>query len=161
MNKELRRIQDELAAGRNVLVTTSGVSMEPLLHDKHKKNATRVLIAPSVGACKIGDMPLVRMEEGKYFLHRIIRIEEKQDETYYITRGDNCITTETVPSERVLGVVTDIYYPTHQLSVNDRRYRIYIKIWTIIYPVRKLYKKSRNFCGKCKRFLVAKRKNIG
>ena len=161
MNREFKRIQDELAEGRSVLVTTSGVSMEPLLHDKHKKNATQVLIVPHEGACKVGDMPLVLMRDGRYILHRIVRIEEKRGVFRYLTRGDNCIGTETVAPEQVLGVVTEIYYPKRKITVDDRGYRLYVKMWMIVYPLRKLHKWTRNFCGKCMHIFLAKKKDIG
>ena len=83
MNKELTRIKDELAAGKPVISFTSGVSMEPLLHDKRKKNATHVLILPIQGICKIGDMPLVFMNDGRYILHRIVRVDEKDGKIFY------------------------------------------------------------------------------
>lgn len=161
MNKEISRIKTELEEGRPVLVTTSGVSMEPLLHDKHKKNATQVLIVPITEPCKVGDMPLVLMADGRYILHRIIKIEEELGTIFYITRGDNCITTEKVAAEQVLGIVSEIYYKKCTLRMSDTRYRFYVKMWSIVYPTRKLYKKILNFCGKCKRFLLAKNKNIG
>ncbi len=150
MNKENRRIKDELLAGRTVFLTTTGVSMEPLLHDKSKKNATSVLIAPVRGACKVGDMPLVLMEDGRYILHRIIRIRKEQGQNYYITRGDNCVTTEKITREQVLGIVSEICYPNKTIHVTDMRYRIYAHFWTIIYPVRRLHKKMLSFCRKNK-----------
>ncbi len=157
MSKEISRIKTELDGGRSVLVTTTGVSMEPLLHDKHKKNATQVLIVPNPsGDYKVGDMPLVLMEDGKYILHRIVKIRNEQGDITYVTRGDNCITTEAVKPEQVLGRVSEIYYKKRVLKTTDTRYRVYAKMWSIVYPARMLYKKSRNFCGKCKRFLLAK-----
>ncbi len=158
MNKEISQIKKELAEGRSVLVATSGVSMEPLLHDKRKKNATHVLIVPPSKSFAVGDMPLVLMEDGRYILHRIVKIVQEQGKTYYITRGDNCITTEKVAEEQILGVVTEIYYKKGTLRISDTRYRFYVKIWTYVYPIRRLHKKTRNFCGKCKRFLLAKRR---
>ncbi len=145
-----------------MLVTTSGVSMEPLLHDKHKKNATQVLIVsnPS-GDYKVGDMPLVLMSDGKYILHRIVKIISEQGDITYVTRGDNCITTEQVKPEQMLGIVSEIYYRKRVLKTTDTRYRFYAKMWSIVYPARKLYKNSRNFCSKCKCFLLAKTKKIG
>ncbi len=160
MNKEVSRIKTELKEGRAVLVTTSGVSMEPLLHDKQKKNATQVLIVPITEPCKVGDMPLVLMEDGRYILHRIVKIVEEFGTVFYITRGDNCITTEKVRAEQVLGIVSEIYYKKGTLKTTDTRYCIYAKMWTIVYPARKMHKKTRNFCGKCKHFFLAKVKSI-
>jgi len=145
MNKELTRIKDELAAGKPVISFTSGVSMEPLLHDKRKKNATHVLILPVQGMCKIGDMPLVFMNDGRYILHRIIRVEEKEGKIFYQTRGDNCIGSEYVSQEAVLGVVSEIYYKNKTVKVTDENYNRYVKVWMKLYPIRKVWMRGKGF----------------
>ena len=145
MNKELTRIKDELAAGKPVISFTSGVSMEPLLHDKRKKNATHVLILPVQGICKIGDMPLVFMNDGRYILHRIIRVDEKEGKIFYQTRGDNCIGSEYVSQEAVLGVVREIYYKNKTVKVTDENYNRYVKVWMKLYPIRKVWMRGKGF----------------
>jgi len=145
MNKELTRIKDELAAGKPVISFTSGVSMEPLLHDKRKKNATHVLILPVQGICKIGDMPLVFMNDGRYILHRIIRVDEKEGKIFYQTRGDNCIGSEYVSQEAVLGVVSEIYYKNKTVKVTDENYNRYVKVWMKLYPIRKVWMRGKGF----------------
>ena len=47
MNNEYSNLRKELEAGRSVIIFTTGVSMEPLLHDKRKENATHVLVIPT------------------------------------------------------------------------------------------------------------------
>lgn len=145
MNRELTKIKDELQAGRSVISFTSGVSMEPLLHDKRKKNATHVLIVPVTGTCSIGDMPLVFMKDGRYILHRIIRVDEKGGKVFYQTRGDNCIGSEYVSKDSVFGVVKEIYYKNKTVKVTDKRYNQYVKIWMRSYPIRKIWMKGRGF----------------
>ena len=145
MNKELTRIKDELAAGKPVISFTSGVSMEPLLHDKRKKNATHVLILPVQGICKIGDMPLVFMNDGRYILHRIVRVDEKAGKIFYQTRGDNCIGSEYVSQEAVLGVVSEIYYKNKTVKVTDENYNRYVKVWMKLYPIRKVWMRGKGF----------------
>ena len=145
MNRELTRIKDELEAGRPVISFTSGVSMEPLLHDKRKRNATHVLILPVRGICKIGDMPLVFMNDGRYILHRIVRVDEKDGKIFYQTRGDNCIGSEYVSQESVLGVVSEIYYKNKTVKVTDKNYNQYVKIWMSTYPLRKIWMRGKGF----------------
>ena len=145
MNKELTRIKDELAAGKPVISFTSGVSMEPLLHDKRKKNATHVLILPVQGICKIGDMPLVFMNDGRYILHRIVRVDEKAGKIFYQTRGDNCIGSEYVSQEAVLGVVSEIYYKNKTVKVTDENYNRYVRVWMKLYPIRKVWMRGKGF----------------
>lgn len=148
MNKEEKRIQEELCAGRSVIVATTGVSMEPLLHDRQKKNATHVLIVPHTGLCQVGDMPLVLVEDGRYILHRIIRIGEREGKLQYITRGDNCLSGEVVAPEQVLGIVQEIYYANKTLRVTDKRYRFYVWVWMRTFLFRRIHKKLVRFSTK-------------
>ena len=149
MNKELTRLKDELSAGRSVISFTSGVSMEPLLHDKRKKNATHVLIVPITGICQVGDMPLALLPDGRYILHRIIRIDKKQDKVIYVTRGDNCLGCEYVPQQAVYGVVREIYYKNDKtVKVTDKKYQRYVKVWMQLYPIRKFFMRCRGLIGR-------------
>ena len=149
MNKEFTRLKDELSAGRSVISFTSGVSMEPLLHDKRKKNATHVLIVPITGICQVGDMPLALLPDGRYILHRIIRIDKKQDKVIYVTRGDNCLGCEYVPQQAVYGVVREIYYKNDKtVKVTDKKYQRYVKVWMQLYPIRKFFMRCRGLIGR-------------
>lgn len=148
MNKEFTRLKDELEAGRSVISFTSGVSMEPLLHDKRKKNATHVLIVPVTGVCRVGDMPLALLPDGRYILHRIIRVDKKQEKVFYVTRGDNCVGCEYVPQEAVVGVVTEIYYKHKTVKVTDKNYQRYVKVWMGLFPLRKFLKRCRGLMGR-------------
>ena len=148
MSKELVKLKDELLAGRSVLTFTSGVSMEPLLHDKKKKNATHVLIVPARDRCSVGDMPLALLPDGRYIIHRIIRIDEKEGKAIYVTRGDNCIGCEYIPQEAVFGVVKEVYYKNKTVKVTDRGYLFYVKTWTKLYPVRRIWMKVRGILAR-------------
>lgn len=145
MNKEGKRLQKELLAGRSVIVETVGVSMEPLLHDKKKKNATHVLIVPCADQYHIGDMPLVLFEDGRYILHRVVGMEEVQGELRYITRGDNCVSVESVAPGQILGMVQEIYYPRRTVRVTDRIYRVYVWMWMRTFLLRRIHKKIQRF----------------
>ena len=156
MNKEFTRLKDELSAGRSVISFTSGVSMEPLLHDKRKKNATHVLIVPVTGICQVGDMPLALLPDGRYILHRIIRVNKKQDKVIYVTRGDNCVGCEYVPQEAVYGVVREIYYKNDKtVKATDKKYQRYVKVWMRLYPIRKFFMRCRGLVGRVYRKVKA------
>lgn len=148
MSKEQVRLKDELLAGRSVITFTSGVSMEPLLHDKRKKNATHVLIVPVQGKCSVGDMPLALLSDGRYIIHRIIRVDEKDEKIYYVTRGDNCIGCEYISQEAVLGVVKEVYYKNKTLKMTDKRYLFYVKTWMKLYPVRRIRMRLRGILAR-------------
>ena len=148
MSKEIIRLKDELESGRPVIVFTSGISMEPLLHDKKKKNATHVLVMPVNGKCEVGDMPLVLLPDGRYIIHRIICVDEKESGIFYRTRGDNCIGCEYIQDKAVLGVVREIYYKNRTVKVTDKGYLFYVKLWMKLYPMRRLWGRVRGKLAK-------------
>lgn len=104
--------------------------MEPLLYHR----STRVVIWKAKGPLKKGDLPVYRRPSGQFVMHRIIRV----DDSYYYTRGDNRIGLEPVPKDWVLGIVTEIYRKGRHIYVTDWQYRLYVKVWGFIYPVRYL-----------------------
>lgn len=120
----------EIVSGRPVVTMTSGDSMEPLLYHR----STRVVIWKAKGPLKKGDLPVYRRPSGQFVMHRIIRV----DDSYYYTRGDNRIGLEPVPKDWVLGIVTEIYRKGRHIYVTDWQYRLYVKVWGFIYPVRYL-----------------------
>lgn len=120
----------EIVSGRPVVTMTSGDSMEPLLYHR----STRVVISKAEGPLKKGDLPVYRRPSGQFVMHRIIRV----DDSYYYTRGDNRIGLEPVPKDWVLGIVTEIYRKGSHIYVTDWQYRLYVKVWGFIYPVRYL-----------------------
>ena len=121
-------MERELASGRPAIALTVGDSMEPLLYNQ----STRVVIVRPERELRPGDLPLYRRPSGQFVIHRII----KMDETYYYTRGDNRIGLEPVPKEWVQGVVTEIYRRKRHFQVTDWRYRLYVRCWNAIYPIR-------------------------
>ena len=143
MNSEYSNLQKELQAGKPVIVFTTGTSMEPLLYDKGKKHATHVIVEPVSEELTIGDMPLVLLRDGRYMIHRIVQIVRAQDEFYYITRGDNCVGSEKISKDAVVGVVTTVYRKGKEIKMTDKGYLRYVKLWGFLYPIRKIW-----LCGK-------------
>ena len=151
MNKSYSNIRGELQRGRPVITFTTGTSMEPLLHDKGKKNATHVLVNPLTEELSVGDMPLVQLSDETYMIHRIIGVEPGP---VYITRGDNCIGCERVAPEQILGIVTEIYEGNKKICVTDKRYLRYVKRRIRNYPIRMKWVKIRGFVSKVKRKIL-------
>lgn len=134
MNRQTT-IEQQLKAGKAVAVYTKGSSMRPLL----KEGKTYVIVQPIADDLTVGQLPLFAVSKGVYMIHRIIGVE---DNAYY-TRGDNCISTEKVPKKKVLGVVTEICRGKKTVAVTDRSYRIYVKLWQAIAPLRILLYRLR------------------
>lgn len=135
MNKTESPLEKEILSGKPVVTMTSGDSMEPLLYD----HSTRVVIWKAEGPLKKGDLPVYRRPSGEFVMHRIIRV----DADNYYTRGDNRAGLEKVPREWVLGVVTEIYRKQRHIYVTDWSYRLYTRVWNLLYPVRYILYKAR------------------
>lgn len=128
---ELTNYEEQLNAGKTLTCFTVGDSMKPLLYNRQ----THVFIQKADGILRCGDIPLYRRPSGQYVMHRIIRVGK---DCYY-TRGDNRCGLEKVPQEWVLGVVTQIFRKGKYIPVTDVRYRLFVKFWKIIYPIRWIY----------------------
>lgn len=140
MNKECTNLREELLSGKPVILFTTGTSMQPLLYDKQKKHATHVLVEPVSGTLAKGDLPIIQLDDGRYMIHRIIQVGENNGDDYYVTRGDNCVGSERIKKEAVFGVVTEIYRKGKTIKVTDKGYLCYVKIWTFLYPMRRICK---------------------
>ena len=132
-----------------VIPMTSGQSMRPLIWGGQHC----VAVAPIAGEPTVGDILMFRQMQpgGKYknIVHRLVAIECVGVERRYITRGDNCLATETVRRDDIIGRVAEVhrlsgYRPWHaiharQFAVTDRAYLRYVRFWTAIWPARRLY----------------------
>ena len=158
METEYTNVASELKNGNFIIISTSGVSMEPLLHDKKKKNATQVLIRPLSDRPKTGDLPIFIRNDGKYVIHRIIKeiTDENSGVKMYYTRGDNCIGYEKVPPAAILGTVEEIYRRGRTIKAADRGYRMYVSIWNTIFPIRRVWYKLRIYIHKAARKIRSK-----
>lgn len=158
MNRECSSLQKELQGGKSVIIFTTGTSMEPLLFDKRKKNATHVLVMPVDGELSVGQLPVVLLPDGRYMLHRIIRVIRENGSIYYQTRGDNCISSERISEDAVFGVVTEIYRKKKTIKVTDKGYQLYVKSWMWSYPLRVVIKTIHIILAKIKRKIYEARK---
>lgn len=122
------RIEQELAAGRAVLVNTQGISMRPLLW----AGKTQVLVSPLEGPLEIGDLPLAVVQPGRYRLHRLVEVRDG----IYITLGDNTACPERVAPDRIIGRVTEIYRGSRRIPMDGLSYRAYRRFWLWSTPAR-------------------------
>lgn len=122
------KIEEELERSGKILQTTIGDSMEPMLQNRQNI----VVIEKADGLLKKYDLPLYRRPNGKYVLHRILKVRKND----YIICGDNRIRRETVPHEWIIGVVSGYYKGKKFISVKDRKYLLYVHIWCDFYYFR-------------------------
>jgi hypothetical protein len=122
-------IESQLQSEGFHISTTAGMSMKPMLRNRRD----RVLIKPlGDERLKKYDLPLYRLPDGRYVLHRVIDVKDD----HYIIRGDNTYQKEKVPFEWILGVVTEFYRGDRHVTSDKKSYRIYAAVWQGIYPLR-------------------------
>lgn len=117
-------IRQELAEGGSVRFSPRGISMLPML----RQGLDTVTISPLPPKLKKYDLPLYQRDDGKYVLHRIIRVGET-----YTCIGDNQLDKETgVRPDQLIGVVTEFTRGEKSISVRDWRYRLYCRLWPAV-----------------------------
>ncbi|MCD7771299.1 MAG: S24/S26 family peptidase [Oscillospiraceae bacterium] len=126
---------DELESSGFIVIPIKGVSMNPLLYSYK----SHVLIEKPEGRPKINDVVLYVRDDGTQVLHRIISF----DGDIALIRGDNTYSLERVPVSSIKGVAKSFWRSgkenSHEISVNDRSYKCYVRFWNFIYPLRKFW----------------------
>ena len=131
---EPRKIEDVLAAEGFYLGPPVGVSMWPMLRNRHDV----MMVVPAARELHRYDVALYRRGE-KYVLHRVVGHYENGSEKGYVICGDNCVTLEYIPCENVLGVLSGFYRDGHRIDCETSRgYHAYSKLWVALYPARKV-----------------------
>ena len=135
---EPRKIEDVLAAEGFYLGPPVGVSMWPMLRNRHDV----MMVVPASRELRRYDVALYRRGE-KYVLHRVVGHYENGSEKGYVICGDNCVTLEYIPRENVLGVLSGFYRDGRHIDCETSRgYHAYSKLWVALFPVRKVCKSA-------------------
>ena len=135
--------EQELAQQGFLFYTTVGRSMRPFL--RSGEDLIRIE-KRGEGRMKTGDVVLYRRKSGKYVLHRIVRVRERD----YVLCGDNCWQLEPgIHDEQILGVLRTVIRNGKPLDVNSFGYRVKVHLWWAIYPVRVVYLWCRDQFNKC------------
>lgn len=144
-----RTIEEELEKRDYLLLQTTGISMEPLLHNR--KSSTVIRKAPPV--LKKYDVVLFKRPiTEEYVLHRVMKVRQRD----YLICGDNGLYMELVAPERILGIMTG-YYPdegSEFISCEDRRYRKYLRTLKLRYAIRM----GRTLAGRVRKALTRTKK---
>lgn len=133
----LLAMQMETAGSAQLTVT--GYSMMPMLHNRRDT----VTICPATGVQKKGALILYRRENGKYVLHRILRVRKGG----YVCCGDNQFFVEKVGESQLLAVVVRFERNGKSYDVENKGYRRYVWWWVNLHPVRWVYLVPRRCLG--------------
>lgn len=118
-----------------------GDSMFPLIREGRDK---LIIFPKPSGRLSKYDVPLYRRDDGKYVLHRVMKVR-KED---YLICGDNRnFLEEGICDRHVIGVMSGVIRDGKTIMVSDWRYRLYVALWCWKIPffVRRVVMSLRSF----------------
>ena len=108
----------------------TGSSMHPIL--RHRRDT--VYLQRPEEPLKKGDVIFYCRDNGRYVLHRIVRVI---GEGQYICSGDNQYIPETVLQPQVLAVAESFRRGKKSVTTRHVGYRIFVWVWVGLFPVRR------------------------
>lgn len=139
MEELMPLLQLQMEASGSASLTVTGWSMMPMLHNRRDS----VVIRPVAGRQGKGDLILYQRANGKYVLHRILRVKKEG----YVCCGDNQFFTEKVADDQLLAVVTRFTRGGKSYDVDNKGYKRYVWWWVNFHPVRWIYLVPRRLMG--------------
>lgn len=124
-------ICEQLAEGRQAAFTVTGMSMWPFL--RHGAD-TVVLEQAEPDQIRKGDIVLVRVNPGRYLLHRVTACTENQVET---TGDGNCFRDGFFQRDQVLARAVKLIRSDRTIDCADPRWKLAFRCWMVLYPVRR------------------------
>ena len=138
-------IKEYLADKKPVRFSPRGTSMLPLI----RQNIDSVVLSPVPEKLKKYDLPLYQRDNGKYVLHRIVKVGET-----YTCIGDNQFELEHgLRHNQMIAVVTEFYRGEKKHSVAEFSYRLYCRFWHYSRGIRHIWRRGK---GWLKRHLSSK-----
>ena len=131
MESLVQLILVQLETAKKANLTVTGVSMRPMLHQFKDS----VILAPVDGKLKRGDIALYLRDNGRYVLHRVIRLTPDG----YLFCGDNQAELEPVRQDQMIAVVTGYTKNGQQRSLDRAGYRLYSFAMVKLFCFRKHY----------------------
>ena len=141
-NADRAVIESELQKHGSYASITRGTSMRPLF----KTSRDVVIIEPITRPLRKYDVVLYTGTHNKYTLHRIISVKGG----YCIIRGDNTYKKEYVPTDRIIGILTEFNRKGKRGSTSSISFKIYSRVWHYLYPVRHICHKIHVLLAKIK-----------
>lgn len=133
LNFQGTAVENELNTHGVFASVTSGISMRPLF----RTNRDMVILKKLDREPRKYDVVLYRLLTGRYVLHRIVRIQGEK----LVIRGDNTFSLEYVDKSDVIAVLTEFNRKGKRISVDNKGYILYCRLWNFIYPLRFVFNK--------------------
>lgn len=135
-------IEESLKNGKSVRFAPRGISMLPML----RQGIDCVVLSPLPKKLKKYDLPLYKRDDGKYILHRIVKVGAS-----YTCVGDNQFELEPgVRHDQMIAVVTGFTRGEKEHSVTEPGYQLYCRVWHYSRLIRWVFRKVK---GRARRII--------
>ena len=141
-------IKEILEGGGSAWITVTGMSMYPFLREDED---CVELSSTSIDTIKRGDIVLIQRITGEYILHRVLRREK---ESFYIIGDAQQWVEGPLMPEQLIAVVTAVKRNKLQFTCQNKFWKLLVKIWINMIPLRHLFIKGIRFLGKVKRVCI-------
>ena len=138
--------EQELIENGRIIWTNVGKSMMPLLSEKRDV----MIIERPTGRLKRYDVPLYKRADGKYVLHRVLKVRKND----YVICGDHCTQKEYgITDEDIIGVLVGVIRDGKTVSMTSFSYKLYYHLWCDFFIVRVAILKIKAFFKRAFRFI--------
>lgn len=142
---------ETLERGGCVKLPVTGTSNLPTLAPERDQVTLQKPMLP----LKKGDLPLYKRDNGQYVLHRIVSVQE---DGRYVCCGDHQWKKEKgIRPDQILGLTTVIFRKGREFSVENGRYRRWVRLWVFLLPCRRFFVRLYHIFCHLKRVFPEKR----
>ena len=135
-------IKERLLEGSEIRISPKGTSMLPML----RQGKDSVILSPIPEKLKKYDIPLYKRDDGKYVLHRIVKLGDT-----FECMGDNQFSLEkNIRKDQMIALVTAFYRGENLWKTENLVYRLYCIFWYRSRNLRKLLKRVKNKISRIK-----------
>lgn len=126
---DVTTFEEVLDKEHKLIYTNVGDSMYPLIQE----GRDLIVIEKCNGRMKRFEIPLYKRDNGKYVLHRIIKVRDED----YLTCGDNRWALESGVTDRhIIGKLTKVIRDGKEISFDSANYKLYVFLWCRLFPIR-------------------------
>ena len=112
-----------------LIYSSVGDSMLPMI----RQGRDLLVIEKPKGRLKKYDIPLYKRDNGRYVLHRVLKVRDED----YVICGDNRWHCETgITDRQIIGVLTAVIRKGREIPLSGWRYRLYVFLWCRLFLVR-------------------------
>ena len=124
-------LREVLDSGGSFTLTVTGTSMYPTLLG----GRDQVVLQKPDRPLRKRDLPLYRRENGQFVLHRIVSV--RSDGTFVCCGDHQWVKEPGIRSDQALALAVGFCRKGRHFFADARRYRLWVRIWTAILPLRK------------------------